>query len=168
MKPSERVWHVGEEMDPETEMPTGVVDRQAMHELLADLEAVLFRIGGQVHIAVDREKYAELTNGDGLFETRGYFVQWRAFAPARTATNVEQVDAIVGEDPDEGVLDQYEAAPVEPAGDDGRTFDPASHFDIDPADYEQRMPPPIVEEPDDDEPTGPDMSSFVEQAGTVA
>lgn len=100
--PATRTWVIESPIGDDG-LPIGPADRDAMSELLADIEAVLFTVGGVVHIAADREEIGH-AGGEPVFVTRGYVVQWRSFAPPRRAPVENGTPPAV---PDE--LDELEA-----------------------------------------------------------
>ena len=84
-KPATRTWII-EEHD---ELPG--YDRAEALGLLQDLEAVLFRVGGVVHIAADRVKIGSAGSED-IFESAGLVIQWKAFSPGREPDHPEVED----------------------------------------------------------------------------
>lgn len=80
-----RTWVVEEFVDPESELPVGVYDRDEARALLADLESVLFTVGGMVAITAEREQVDEL-GGEPLAATRRLIIQWQAYSPMKKAT----------------------------------------------------------------------------------
>lgn len=80
----ERHFYVDEGFDPESGELTGFVDRERALAVLEDLEAMLFSVGGVLHIAAKRVQDGEI-GGKRLYRTVGYFIQWDSFAPAVAA-----------------------------------------------------------------------------------
>ena len=99
-----RTWVVEEYVDPDTELPVGFYDREEAHALLADIESVLFTVGGMVSIAAEREQIDEL-DGEPLAVTRRLIVQWQAYSPLqKREPEVQPPQSAVQEAPPEYVL----------------------------------------------------------------
>jgi hypothetical protein len=92
-KPAKRTWVIEQAQDPETGEALDGYDREDALRLLADLESVLFTVGGVLNVAADRVKIGE-AGGEAVYESRGLVVQWRAFVPGRE----ERPESVVDEE----------------------------------------------------------------------
>lgn len=107
-KPKPREWEV-ELVEPVVEdgQVVGVqVDREGSHQLFADVEAILFRMGGAALIGAKREQLE-----DGTYVTTGYKVSVESFMPA--VARAPQVNMGLGaQPPSEEVRDTPPDEPV--------------------------------------------------------
>jgi hypothetical protein len=98
-RPAKRTWIIEEARDPETGQELGGYDRGQASELLADLEAVLFTVGGVLHVATDRVQTGNV-GSEPVYESKRLIFQWQAFAPGR-APDPEPEPVGVGAEDDE-------------------------------------------------------------------
>ena len=94
-KPAKRTWIIEEARDPESGESLGGYDRAQASEFLQDIEAVLFTVGGVLHIATDRVEIGRV-GSEPVYESARLICQWQAFAPGRKAEQPEPEPA--GED----------------------------------------------------------------------
>lgn len=81
-KPAKRTWIIEEARDPDTGESLGGYDRAQASEFMQDLEAVLFTVGGVVHVATDRVKVGDVGQ-EPVYKSSRLIIQWQAFAPGR-------------------------------------------------------------------------------------
>lgn len=103
-----RIYVIRELVDPGTGESLGY-DREEAAEVLADLEATLFRVGGMVNIAARRVQVGEAL-GEPLAISAELVVTWDSFSPLERQDDGPAQDApapdadhpLVAEDPPEG------------------------------------------------------------------
>ena len=102
-QPAKRTWIIEEERDPETGQPLGTYDRMQAAQLFADVEAVLFTVGGMVNFAADRVEIGRF-GSEPVYESRRLVANWQAFSPGRAEAREPEpvaVGADEGGDDDE-------------------------------------------------------------------
>lgn len=92
---AKRTWVIEPGYDPETGDVTDGYDRAEALQMLRDLEATLYRVGGMVSIAADRVRTGEAPDGAPLATSERLIVSWQAFSPLRDPV----VDPGPGEEP---------------------------------------------------------------------
>ena len=80
---AKRTWIIEPGYDPDTGAATEGYDRSEAVQILRDLEATLFRVGGMVSIAADRVRAGQAPDGSPLAISERLIVSWQAFSPLR-------------------------------------------------------------------------------------
>lgn len=121
-----RIYVIRELVDPGSGESLGY-DREEAAEVLADLEATLFRVGGMVNIATRRVQVGEAM-GEPLAISAELVVTWDSFSPLERADDGPAEDAPAADADHPLVAEDVELEPEWPVVDEADDTRPASEI----------------------------------------